>query len=550
MLRSIYIDNYALIERLEIDFRKGLTIITGETGAGKSILLGALGLLQGKRADSSVLMDTERKCVVEGAFFIENYGLEKFFQENELDYYPETIIRREILNNGKSRAFINDTPVNLAVVQDFSLFLIDIHSQHQNLALNDESYLRWIIDSYAGLGNEAAAFSLLFGEYQQLRKAYLAARESYQQDSRELDFMTHQFNELKDANLQIDELTGLEEEQDQMNHLEEIKSTFQLMVDTLRDDASGIVTNLKRIIDALGKIDKHSTSAHQLASRISECYVELKDIGQEAEQIFSKLDFDPDRYTYINNRIDLLYDLLRKFRMNNIAELITFRDELDDRLNKHASGDYELEKLSAQLSDKENAVMQKAQELSDARKAVFGEFENKVVSLIEGLGMENAAFSIKHNITGLSAFGTDRIQFMFSANPHIDPQNIAKVASGGELSRLMLAVKYLISHAAGLPTVFFDEIDAGVSGEIADKIGNLIKEMSASMQVINITHLPQVASKGDQHFLVYKKFGDETTNTFIRELTEDERLTEIAKMLSGDRLTEAALANARVLLYG
>lgn len=550
MLRSIYIDNYALIERLEIDFRKGLTTITGETGAGKSILLGALGLLQGKRADTSVLMDTERKCVVEGAFSIENYGLEKFFQENELDYHPETIIRREILNNGKSRAFINDTPVNLSVVQDFSLSLIDIHSQHQNLALNDENYLRWIIDSYAGIGNETAIYARLFAEYQQLKKNYFAARESFQQDTRELDFMTHQFNELKDANLQSGELGGLEEEQDQMNHMEEIKSTFQFTVDALEEDTSGIVANLKRVLDALGKIEKHSVSALQLIERINESYVELKDIAQEADQIFSKLDFDPERYTYVNNRIDLLYDLLRKFRMNTVEELISFRDELDEKLNKHAVGDYELEKLSGELSDKENIVRQKAQRISEARKAIFAEFEDKVLSLVESLGIGNAVFTIKHDITDLSHYGTDRIQFMFSANHNIAPQSIARVASGGELSRLMLAVKYLISHAAGLPTVFFDEIDAGVSGEIADKMGKLIKEMSATMQVINITHLPQVASKGDQHFLVYKKIQDNITNTFIRELNEDERLTEIAKMLSGDKLTEAALANARVLLYG
>ena len=550
MLRSIYIDNYALIEKLEIDFRNGLTIITGETGAGKSILLGALGLLQGKRADTSVLKDTDRKCVVEGVFAIDGYGLENFFSENELDYHPETIIRREILNSGKSRAFINDTPVNLSIVQNLSLSLIDIHSQHQNLSLNDESYLRWIVDTYAGITEDVAAYSLFFEEYKKLKKVYQTAREEFQSDQQELEYITHQFNELQEAKLNTEEMASLEEEQDQMNHAEEIKTAFQTIIELLQNADSGIIPGMKQAEDTLNRIKEHLSAAQQLHERLESCYIEMKDIAQESEMLFDRLDFDPERYTYVNSRIDLLYTLLRKYKKNTVEELIQLRENLDERLNKHASGDYELEKLAKELAGKENSVKTKAKELSQARTSAFSKFEQKVIYLITGLGIDNGSFKIDNEIVEPTSNGIDRIQFLFSANRNIPTQSIAKVASGGELSRLMLAVKYLISNSAGLPTILFDEIDTGVSGEIADKMGKLIKDMSGSMQVINITHLPQVASKGDQHFLVYKDLNGDITNTLIKELNDDERLTEIAKMLSGDRLTDAALANAKVLLNG
>jgi DNA repair protein RecN (Recombination protein N) len=548
MLKSIYIDNYALIEQLEIDFQEGLTIITGETGAGKTILLGALGLLLGKRADTSVLKDLERKCIVEGVFRIEGYGLEQFFRNNELDYQNETLIRREINNSGKSRAFINDTPVNLEILQDLALSLIDIHSQHQNLLLNDETYLRWIIDSYAGTIVLTGEYAKQYHDFQKSKKQYYETREAYQKDQENLDFITHQFNELITANLKENELPELEQEYDQLNHVEEIKSGLEGIRSLFHNEESGVIGNLKHTIDLLLKLKTHFAGAAELEKRVQTAYIELKDIAGEIENYCEKTEFDPIRIGDINIRIDLLYTLLRKHKVNSEAELISIRDQLDKKLQAHATGDYELERLNNELAEKEKLMKIAARQLSQARKKIFAEFEKKVDALLQSLGMKKTQFSINCQETEPTMSGIDRIQFLFSANSNLPMQNISKIASGGELSRLMLTIKYLISNSSGLPTIIFDEIDSGVSGEIADKVGNLVKEMADNMQVINITHLPQVASKGDHHFLVFKSITDSTTKTYIKQLNEKERLNEIAKMLSGDSVTEAAIENARVLL--
>jgi DNA repair protein RecN (Recombination protein N) len=550
MLKSIYIDNYALIERLELELQGGLSIVTGETGAGKSILLGALGLILGKRADTSVLNDSTRKCVIEGVFQLDGYRLEPFFEANEIDYQPETIIRREISNSGKSRAFINDTPVNLDVIHALTVSLIDIHSQYQNLALNSEDYLQWVIDCFAGITSEVEDHKIHHKRYIQLKKEFNKACEVYKLDKENFDLLNHQFNELQAAKLLPGEMDQLVEEFEVLNHSEEIKSALETCIQLLSDDDQGIIRGLKQISDLLARIKPHFPKVIDFEERMLGSFIEIKDMASGLTNHFEKLDFDPDRMEVVSNRLDLLHTLLHKYKVQSIDDLIAVRDGLDNKLRQFAYGDIEIEKLEKELSVAETKIMQSAHQISDKRQAVFVKFEERVQHLVRSLGMKNARFSVAHSAKDLSDTGIDHVQFLFSANTNVPVQQISKVASGGELSRLMLSVKYLISSASGLPTIIFDEIDTGVSGEIADKVGRLIKEMSANMQVINITHLPQVASKGNQHFLVYKEVIRGSTLTQIKKLNNTERLNEIARMLSGDSVSEAAIANARVLLGG
>jgi DNA repair protein RecN (Recombination protein N) len=548
MLKSIYIDNYALIERLEIKLKDGLTIITGETGAGKTILLGALELLLGKRADTSVLKEQERKCVVEGIFNLEGYGLESFFMAHELDYSKDTFIRREISSNGKSRAFINDTPVTLDVIQELTPRLVDIHSQHQNLLLNNENYVRWIIDAFSGILDMVVRYSRKYSDLQVLKKEFEHVQENFRRDQQDLDYLTDQHNELHSAQLTAGELEQLEERSSLMSHAEEIKSALVESKLLLAEEQSGAITNLKHLMEYLGRISKHLPPVDELRQRTDQIYIELKDIHAEIDRYFNQIEFDPDAARMINERIDLLNTLLHKYRVRTIDELIAIRDDLDRKLKQVSLGDFELEKLKKELDQKQNEVLHLAADISHLRESSFDGFEQQIAKLLQLLGMKHAAFSIVHKTTEPSDSGIDKIQFYFSANKNIPKQNITKVASGGELSRLMLAIKYLISGSSGLPTIIFDEIDSGVSGEIADKVGNLIRDMATGMQVINITHLPQVASKGEQHFLVYKQSVNGTTKTLIRELDKEERLFEVARMLSGDSVTDAAIENAKVLL--
>ncbi len=548
MLKSIYIDNYALIDHLEIKLNGGLSIITGETGAGKSILLGALGLLLGKRADTSVLKDTSRKCVVEGTFSIEEYQLEPLFEKNDLDYSAETIFRREISSKGKSRAFINDTPVNLNLLQEISLKLIDIHSQHHNLLLNDEHFTRWIIDSFAGTSDLLIAYQSAYQEFHASQLNYQQAIHSYEEDKGNLDFITHQFNELQTAKLTENELPDLEQELDLLSHAEEIKSSLNTSSLLLNDEETGVISKLKQVLDLMNRIKEHDTAAVVFKNRIENAYIELKDVAEEVLLHFDKLEYDSGRMDFLNTRIDTLYTLLRKHNKENLSELIDLRNRLDEKLQRMAIGDYELEKLSSELNKKQQKMLEAAQRLSKSRQSAFLLFPDQVLNILASIGLKHSGFTVRHTIKDPGPYGIDGIEILFSANKNVALQPINKVASGGELSRLMLAIKYLISSASGLPAIIFDEIDTGVSGEIADKVGNLIKEMSDNMQVINITHLPQVASKGDHHYLVYKQSDNGETRTLIKELNRTERLKEIAKMLSGDSVTEEAIENARVLL--
>ncbi len=548
MLTSLHIQNYALIDTLDINFDRGLSIITGETGAGKSILLGALGLLLGKRADSTVLKDGAKKCVVESEFNIKEYKLEHFFEENDIDYDELAIIRREISNKGKSRAFINDVPVTLNTLQRLTLSLVDIHSQHENLLLNNERYLLGIIDIYSGSGDVKSKYTEAYLEYQSAKNEYRKAKESIDEEEKELEYTEHRFQELDAANLKEGELESLEQELANLSHIGEIKTAFQEMLGSLSEEEMGALVKIREAEKALDKIKEFNKQFETLGERLRSANIELTDIVNESLGHFEQAEFDPERNEYFNNRLSLLYDLLQKFKANTVVELINIRNHLDERLQNFAIGDIQLKKLQDKLKDSQEKMESYASELSKKRSCVFEKFEEEVSMLLSHMGMPKSKFIIENENVAPSEEGIDKIRFLFTPNVGYEAKNISKIASGGELSRLMLAIKSLVSGSAGLPTIIFDEIDAGVSGEIADKMGNIIKEMSSNMQVINITHLPQIAAKGDKHYVVYKENDHGTMKTSMRLLDRNGRKTEIAKMLSGEKISEAAMNNADELL--
>ena len=549
MLRSLYIDNYALIDNLNIDFDKGLSIVTGETGAGKSILLGALALILGKRADTNVLNNRLKKCVVEALFTISEYDLHHFFETNDIDYDDNTVIRREIGKNGKSRAFINDTPVNLDTINELTRKLIDIHSQHENLSLNDSLFQLKVIDNYGNLHEILEDYQLAFFNYRKLLREHNELRESYEKNRADLDYYQFQYNQLIEAKLQVNEQEDLELEQEQLNHAEEIKTNLEEALSMLTDDESGLVNRLKILQNIASKLLKYIPQTEELSERLASAYIELKDISTELENLYQHTSLDPDRLDFVNSRLDLIFTLLKKHNVQSVNQLIEIQGNLKKKIDDISSADFRIDELSAQLSKQEEILKNKSNQLTAARKQKIPEIQDKVIRLLLDLGMPNAKFSILlRQLENPVITGNDTIQFMFTANKNTPLQEISKIASGGELSRFMLAIKSLISDSVGLPTIIFDEIDTGVAGEIADKVGTIIKKMSEGMQVINITHLPQVASKGDFHYLVYKLELESSTKTYMKLLNPEERHLEIAKMLSGKELTDAAMENARELL--
>jgi DNA repair protein RecN (Recombination protein N) len=548
MLLSLKVHNYALINELYIEFHKGLNIVTGETGAGKSILLGALGLILGKRADSSVLSNQEKKCVIEAEFNVENYKLEPLFISNDIDYDNHVIIRREILISGKSRAFINDTPVNLNILQSISLLLVDIHSQHQNLLLNKQSYILNIIDAFSQLNSTLTEYKNIYSGYCELEGRYKKQLEEFNRVREEMDLISHRVEELEKANLQEGEIEHLEQEIYQQEHAGELKTILHETTSMLGTEDSGVLDLVANIENKITKVGKVLTDGHNLIERIQSAKIELKDIEQALLNLFESMEFDPKYHEKIKSRLDLLNGLLMKYRVNEIQALIAVQKEQKEKLSIAVDGEYELNNLKKELESLFKVLDQKANELTVKRESSFHSLQNQITELLQDMGMEYSKVSFLNEKQELSASGRDSISFLFSANKNHPVQDISKIASGGELSRLMLTVKALLSGSNGMPTLILDEIDTGVSGEIADKVGNILKNMSSSTQIINITHLPQVASKGETHFLVYKDHEQSTTQTMVRKLTETERLQEIAKMLSGEQITEAALENARELL--
>jgi len=549
MLKRLKIRNYALIRELDVEFHPGFTIITGETGAGKSILLGALSLILGQRADTTALKDSEKKCVVEGVFNVKAYGLKELFEQYDLDYEDQAIFRREISPSGKSRAFVNDTPVNLKAMRDLGLRLVDIHSQHQNLELNNQHFQLTVVDLYAGHNDLLVSYREKFRVYRKTVQALNALVEKAEQSKADLDYFRFQFEQLESAALVDGEQEEMEKELETLNHAEEIKGNLTQLFELLNGEGPSVVRGSKDGLNLLDKVAKFFPEGEELHQRLESAYLELKDIADEAERAAESIEYDPGRIEFLNERLDSIYTLQQKHRVETVAELIEIRELLDAKLSDIDSYDLEIEKLEKQRDAAETEVKKLAGQLSEQRKGVLPAIEERVNDLLVQLGMPNSRFRVDLASNGTpSATGIDEVSFMFSANKNAELCEISKVASGGEMSRLMLSLKSLISKSKALPTIIFDEIDSGISGEIAGKMGGILKEMSGGMQVINITHLPQVAAKGDYHFWVYKQDTEHETVTHLKLLSEKERVEELAKMLSGENISDAALQNAQELL--
>ncbi len=548
MLKELYISNYALIENTKIDFDAGMSVITGETGAGKSILLGALGLLLGQRIDQQVLFDKEKKCVVEAVFDVSAYNLQDFFAENDADYNDQTIIRREILPTGKSRNFVNDSPASVSFLKEISKKLIDIHSQHQNLLLSDDSFHLMVVDAVAE--NEKLLTDYQ-SEYQQFK--YLQAEEKKMIEDNEklkadFEYLDFQHRQLLDAGLKPGEQAELEQDRDRLSHAEEIKTELTFAVEALESEGA-ILENLMAISARFQKIQNYLPKEIKAIERVESARIDLMDLLSELKRINDTVDFDPEKIANTEHRLDLIYSLLQKHHVQNVEELIEKQQDFEHKLTNINDFDAELENLRKQIAEKQKSLQTLADKLTEKRKAVFETIENYIHSQVREMGMENARFAVScEKATDFLPTGQDVLKFLFSANKSGQLSDIAKVASGGEISRLMLSIKSLLSKSKGLPTIIFDEIDTGVSGSVADKMGQIMSEMAENMQVIAITHLPQVATKGTCHYKVFKTDTDERTISNIERLDADKRVEEIAKMLSGATVSEAAMQNARELL--
>lgn len=546
MLTSLSICNYAIISRLNIDFSKGFSAITGETGAGKSIIMGALGLVLGQRSDSHSVRSGESKCTVEAEFEIEAYGLKSFFEENDLDYDDCSIIRREVLNNGKSRAFINDTPVTLAQLKVLGERLIDIHSQHANLLLKDDSFQIQVVDTIAQDKALKTEYQTHFRQYRTLLAQLNRMIEERDKLASDKEYFQFQFDELAKANLKEDEQETLEEEQSRLTHAGEIKIGLSEADALLSDEEQGILKKLKDAINALKRIEKFTTTTQSEVQRLDGCHIELKDLADAISVQLEQMDFDPQRTEEVNNRLDLIYTLQHKHHVQTISDLISLKNALESKLGVINNSDEEEQTLRKQIMEEKSIVEKIAVKLTAERSKSAKSIGVEMEKQLKELGMPDVRFEVAVTpLTEMALSGADKIEFLFSANKKSDLQAVAEIASGGEIARVMLSLKALIADSKALPTIIFDEIDTGISGETADKMANIMRRMSKNIQVICITHLPQIASKGDVQYKVYKT-SDAGTN--IVPLSQEERIKEIAQMLSGAKLTDAAIDNARELL--
>lgn len=544
MLTNLTVENYALIDRLEIRFDRHLNIITGETGAGKSILMGALGLLLGAKNDAGAIKDTSRNCVIEGEFDIDGLALEEIFERNDIDYDAQTVIRRIISPSGKSRAYVNDQPVPLAFLKELCGYLIDIHSQHQNLIISSEQFRMKALDTVAECSALADEYRRTYAELSHLRTELAELKSQSARSRDDEQWLRHQVDELVSASLREGETEDLEAEQRTLENADRIGETLCRIRQMLEDDAGGILMQLKDAENSLRHIAANYAPATELVERLHSTAVELKDVDSTVADDADRIESDPERLDKVNERLDTLYTLCRKHRADTVTELIGIRDRYAAQLDAIVHGDEAIAEAERRTAECESRAKALADRLHDARAEAAPKFAGDVVGILAGVGMAESRMEIRLTPTALSANGCDAVDFMFSANADIEPRQIEKIASGGELSRVMLALKAILARRLALPTIIFDEIDTGVSGRIANAVGDIISTLSESMQVIDITHLPQVASKGDSHFLVYKS----NSTTQIRELSAEERVEEIAKMLSGDTITEAALSQARILL--
>lgn len=549
MLTHLSINNYALINELTIDFFSGLSIITGETGAGKSILLGALGLVLGNRADLSSLKDTSKKCVVEAKLSIANYDLENVFEELELDYDDFTIIRREILPSGKSRAFVNDTPVNLSALNDLKSLLIDVHSQHQTMQLSDADFQFSVIDALAKNGSIIATYKQGLQSLSKLKKELEKLEKNQQEAIKQYEYNLFLFNELEKAKLQIDEQQELEEKLDKLNNIEEIKLNLSEALAISVNEEIGIQSLLLILENRLSKIAPFSKEYQELSARITSIKIELDDIVVELEDANEHVEFDPIEAIQINDRLQLIYNLQKKHAVNSNPELLIVLEGLSEKVSQVENADENIKQKKKEIETVALELDVIASKISDARKKIIPNLQNELQVLLSDLGMVNARFSIKITPTkNYFSNGKDDLEFLFSANKGGNFGELKKVASGGELSRIMLSIKKILSENTQLPTIIFDEIDSGVSGEISNKMGDIMLLMSKTMQVISITHLPQIAAKGHTHFKVYKEDVNNITRTNLMKLNHDERIVEIAQMLGGIEMSSSAIAHAKELL--
>lgn len=551
MIKNLHIENYALIEQLDIDLYSGFSVITGETGAGKSIILGAIGLLLGQRADSKSIKAGAKRCVIEATFDVSNYQMNEFFEENDLDFDgSECIIRRELTAAGKSRAFINDTPASLTQLKEIGEQLIDVHSQHKNLLLGKEDFQLGILDAMAGNAELLAKYKNEYKEYRSLCKHLEEAIEESKQSRDDEDYLRFQADQLAEANLQEGEQEELEEESETLEHAEEIKTALYGALNNLQsDEGTDAVQMIKQSISQLNGIARVFSSAEELTSRLDSCYIELKDIASEIESQADDVEYNPQRLEQVNDRLNLIYSLQKKHNVDSVAELLALQSELEEKLSRIENSDDYIEELRRKKDAQCEKAMSVAKKLSKARKNAAEKVEKDMVEKLLPLGMPNVRFKVEMEESELASSGIDSVQFLFNANKSGELKPVSQIASGGEIARVMLSLKALIAGAVKLPTIIFDEIDTGVSGSIAEKMAKIMKEMGdQNRQVISITHLPQIAGLGSHHYRVYKEDNEDSTVSHIVELGYEERVQELAHMLSGENLTQAALDNAKALL--
>lgn len=550
MLKTLYIKNYALIDSLEIDFEQGFSVITGETGAGKSIILGALSLILGQRADTKAIKSGESKCIIEGTFDVSAYDLRAFCEESGIDYDPDSyILRREILASGKSRAFINDTPVSITDLKELGSRLIDIHSQHQNLLLGDTRFQMQVVDIMAGNNERLTAYRQLYKEMKKTQSNLKDLQAEIAKNKADEDYIRFQYESIAEAALSDGEQEELEEELEILTHAEDIKSALYKLYQLLSDDESGVVTALKESVVTSQALSRIYANAEEISQRLDTAYLDLKDLSNDLGRMAEGVQFNPDRLAFIEARLDLIYSLQKKYKADTIQQLLSLQTEFAEKLQNIDESDYQVEQLEKELARKTKAVYDSAKTISKARKQSSATIEKELISKITYLGMPNVRFECHiENKDQPDDTGIDDITFLFSANKSSALQPISTVASGGEISRIMLCLKSMIAGATALPTIVFDEIDTGVSGEIADKMGLIMQEFGTKMQVIAITHLPQIAAKGATHYRVYKIDHKDKTTTNLMRLSVAERLDEISRMLSGATVTDAAIENAKVML--
>ena len=549
MLKRLYIKNFTLIDELDIELHEGFSVITGETGAGKSIILGAIALLLGQRADSKTLKQGAERCIIEAHFDLSRYHMEPFFTDNDIDYDAnDTIIRRELTAAGKSRAFINDTPVALAMLKELGDQLVDVHSQHQNLLLNKQDFQLSVVDILADDSQQLHDYQHTYSQLQEANSQLQALKDDIERNSQQHDFLQFQYEELEQARLQEGEQEELEQQSDLLTHAEDVKTALY-EADGALGSEQGAVAQVRQAMNAISSISRLLADSSELAERLESCHIELKDIGEDVSRLLERTDFDPSELDTINNRLDRLYELQKKYHAESVAELISQRDTLQQQLQNIENSDEAVAELEAKCQQLTVQCQQHADTLTRQRQKAAKEIERQMLARLVPLGMPNIRFSVDISQGALTRSGQDSVSFLFSANSSTPLQPVSQVASGGEIARVMLSLKAMISGAVKLPTIIFDEIDTGVSGKIAEKMAFIMQEMGRNeRQVISITHLPQIAALGSHHYRVSKEETPQGTTSHMQELSADERIPEIAQMLSGSDVTAAAIQNAKELL--